>query len=250
MPEQTSITDKEILDLAWKYFQQHASQRISFFNFFVVFSSIMTTGLITTFSPQFKIHMVGIAIGIMLSLISFVFWKVDDRNKHLTKCGENALKKLEERFYCVTDGDASLNPAQIFTCEEAVTDRLREEQRRLPFWKKQVSHSLCFNAIFVIYGVVGLLGAAYSGYMLYTTPSMQTRAVALPVTPPIVSRKVLGTAEIIQTITIEPHITGNQDELPLELKRWNAQPTSIGITQPDQMVPVTQEASTPVKSKK
>lgn len=75
----------------------------------------------------------------------------------------------------------------------------------------------------------------------------EARPVASPLALPVVSRKVVGTVEIIKTITVEPHITGNQDELPLEVQRWITEPANTDTTRPNQAVPSTKGASTPVK---
>lgn len=157
------VSEKEILNLAWNYFQQHAQQRLSFFNFFVVFSVLMTTGLISTFQEKYDVHSIGIAVGMMLSLISYVFWKIDDRNKYLTKKGENAIKQIEKHYSC-----AKCYPGQpefqIFTIEENRTDELKKMQLQKNIFSRQISHSKSFNLIFIIFFVVGVLGAGLSAY--------------------------------------------------------------------------------------
>jgi hypothetical protein len=156
------ITEKEALDLAWKYLQQHAQQRISYFNFFIAFQALMTTGLLTTFTPEFRVHIVGVGIGLLQTLFSYVFWKIDERNKYLTKHGESAIKELERRFYFVVDDQESPNPIRLFTSEEINTDLLRENQKGSAFWKKQISHSKSFNILFIVFGSIGILGAISS----------------------------------------------------------------------------------------
>ena len=47
--DKSYIENKDILNTSWLYFQQHAQQRISYFNFFVAFSTLLTTGMISTF---------------------------------------------------------------------------------------------------------------------------------------------------------------------------------------------------------
>jgi hypothetical protein len=94
------VTESDALDLAWRYFQQHASQRISFFNFFVVLASSMVAVLAAALF-QLNVYPLGVAVGLMLAFLSFVFWKVDERNKHLTKIGEKALIELESRYVFV-----------------------------------------------------------------------------------------------------------------------------------------------------
>ncbi|KAA0891611.1 hypothetical protein [Oryzomonas rubra] len=172
------ISEKEILDIAWKYFQQHASQRISYFNFFVLFSSFMTTGLITTFHPQFRAHAVGVAIGFMQVFLSFIFWKVDERNKFLTRIGENAIKEIEKKYELEGCCQHNPHPIQMFLHEVAQTENVLNDQKNVPFLKKQISHSKSFNMIFVVYAFVGFCGACFAIYSHYNPPSlMQSNSI-------------------------------------------------------------------------
>jgi len=61
---------------------------------------------------QLKAYPIGAAIGLMLAFISFIFWKVDERNKHLTKTGEHALKELESRYGFLPVGDRIIPQAE------------------------------------------------------------------------------------------------------------------------------------------
>ena len=163
MCEKCTIKEKEVLDLAWKYFQQHAQQRIGYFNFFVVFSVLMTTGLLTTFQEKFAAHFIGIAIGLILSLISFIFWKIDERNKYLTKHGENAIKEIEKKYHFDIQFE-DLNKLQIFSCEENTTCELKSTEGCLPFYRRQISHSKSFNIIFLVFFLIGIFGSIASAY--------------------------------------------------------------------------------------
>jgi len=98
---ESTIREEAVLNMAWAYFQQHANQRIGYFNFFVIFSSLMTTGLLTTFRENFRVHYIGVVIGVLQMIFSFVFWKIDDRNKFFTKNGENAIKKIEKNYFFI-----------------------------------------------------------------------------------------------------------------------------------------------------
>lgn len=164
MPDKGAVTEGEVFELAWKYFQQHASQRISFFNFFVVLASSMVALLVAALF-QLKAYPIGAAVGLMLAFISFIFWKVDERNKHLTKTGEHALKELESRYGFLPkfdDATADKGPAvlRIFTREEWATKKLREAQRGRPIWRRQLSLSRCLDLLFIVYGIAGCIGAA------------------------------------------------------------------------------------------
>lgn len=157
------LTPKEALDVAWKYFQQHAHQRIAFFNFFVIFQALMTSGLLATFRPEFGPHVIGVGIGVMQTFIAYVFWKVDQRNKFLTKHGELALIELEKLYAFVPDDSPEPSPVQIFTSEVVRTAAVKERVKDERFWKRQKSHSKSFNLLFVVFAFVGLSGALSSG---------------------------------------------------------------------------------------
>ena len=172
-----TLTEKEALDIAWKYFQQHASQRISFFNFYIVVASCMLTGLVTTFGSQFLAHHVGIAIGLMLAMTSFIFFKIDERNKFLTKKGEEALKEIESHYSFLGTSGSSPSPLQIFRREEAHSRELKEEYKEKGTWVvlQQISHSKCFNILLEIYGLAGFFGALVSGVLLFQSPTDSPR---------------------------------------------------------------------------
>ncbi len=161
MSDKNAIQEKEVLDIAWKYFQQHSQQRISYFNFFVVFSGVMTTALLTTFQEKFEAHIVGLGIGIIQSLIAFTFWKIDERNKFLTKLAEDTIKEIESR-YSFDDDDLCVEKIKLFSREELLTSELKECQKSKVFFLRQFSHSKSYRLFFVAFFIAGLIGAGSS----------------------------------------------------------------------------------------
>lgn len=155
-----NIDNNEIIKYAWNYFDLHAKQRTSVFNFFVIFSTVVTTALATTFHQTIRAHYVGIVLGILLIFISFAFWKLDERNKFLTRHGEEALKRIEKEFNLATNDER--NPIFIFTSEELRTEQLRKAQKSNFILFRQMSFSTSFNLIYLIYCLIGLTGAILS----------------------------------------------------------------------------------------
>ena len=88
-------TNGGALEHAWSYFQLHATQRITVFNYFVVFSGVLATGLATAVQANPRLAAVGIVLGLLLSLLSFLFWKLDQRASFLIKHAEELIKTLE-----------------------------------------------------------------------------------------------------------------------------------------------------------
>lgn len=207
MGEKSTITEKEVLDFVWKYFQQHAAQRVSYFNFFVLFASSMAAGMISTF--QFKAYILGVAIGLLLSFMSFIFWKFDQRNKYLIKISEKALIELESNFPFNTQ-DQKLDAIKIFTRENLLTNSLKIYQQTQPFWKRQFSHSNCLNLLFVVFGFIGILSASLSMFIVLTASSnglhSKTVTVILPTTDTLV-------------------VFGKEIVLKKEMKRLGIKPT-------------------------
>lgn len=147
------ITSKEWLDLAWKYFQQHAQQRISYFNFFVIFSTILTTGLVTTFQKSFEMPYLGCAIGLIQVFLSIMFWKIDQRNKFLTKHAEEVIKSYE-----LSIDDISLN--KLFASEEIKTNEQVLSDKSKFFLRRQITHGKSYKYIylfFLLWGIAGII---------------------------------------------------------------------------------------------
>lgn len=128
----------------------HAQQRISLFNFFVVFSSLATTALVGTFHEKTRAHVVGVGLGVLLIFISFIFWMLDERVRFLIKHAEHALKWIETKYEPDDCGGRS-DVLRLFTCEEAVTSQ-----------ERPLTYSKCFQWTFLVFGLVGLIGAIVS----------------------------------------------------------------------------------------
>lgn len=82
-------------DHAWRYFEVHAGQRMMMFNFFIVLSSLITAGIGSTLQGPPRFAILGALLGLMLILLSFVFWKLDQRAAFLVKHSEAASNEIE-----------------------------------------------------------------------------------------------------------------------------------------------------------
>ena len=143
----------------WSYFQLHASQRLTTFNFYIVISTAIAGGYILALGA-YRIPVLAILLGLTISLLSFVFWKLDVRSKQLTKNAEEALRCLEA-LACAPGNKNESSVLKIFTYEEEQTNRMNKS-RSFWLWKKHYSYSKCFNIVFAVFGMLGLLGTAYA----------------------------------------------------------------------------------------
>lgn len=164
MAANKNFDEKLLLDYSWKYFELHAKQRMDVFDFYVVISALMVTGIGASLEPDHKMYVLSLLLGLSLSLISIVFWRLDLRVKTLIKNSENAMKRLEN-FFPSMGSESSPSPIQLFKFEAFTTSAKRAEQTGI---RKIIptSYSECFNTIYTIFGLIGLISAAMSGYFI------------------------------------------------------------------------------------
>lgn len=129
-PEKSDDSRSALLQRqAWDYFNSHASQRLTIFNFYIALSSFTATGYFASFKSDSNLQSARWLIALLLCFFAFVFWKLDQRVKVLIKNAERALKYFEE-----THPDEMR--AKVFTQEEAETQVHRQSAkgwRRLLF---------------------------------------------------------------------------------------------------------------------
>ena len=94
MDEKTT-SNNNLHKQAWDYFQMHGTQRLTTFNFYIVISSFITAAMFSTFQKDYQAPYIGIILGLLVILLSLIFWKLDIRNSHLIKGAETALKFFE-----------------------------------------------------------------------------------------------------------------------------------------------------------
>lgn len=148
---------KDQTEYAWNYFQLHAGQRMSLFNFFVVISALLTGGLATSMSNdnEFEHALIGILLGSGLMIVSFVFWKLDQRVRYLIKHAETTLKRIER---CLLPEDESQdNSSALFSAEERQTEKLPKVSS-WKFWKLHMHYSECFKLMYITFAAIGFFG--------------------------------------------------------------------------------------------
>ena len=150
---------KELRQQAWDYFEMHGNQRLTTFNFYIVISSVIASALFTVLPSGQRSH-VGWLLGFLLIFFSFVFWKLDSRNKALIKGAEAALEYFEQNSNLKDEGEEP-HVAKIFARERFLTSRKRQKNSIL-FWKNDLSFTKCFGIIFISFGVLGLAGIVVS----------------------------------------------------------------------------------------
>lgn len=67
-------------------------------SFFLFASGAIAAGLAATLQGTPRFSSLGIALGALLMLVSFIFWKLDQRVSFLIKHAEQALAETEQAF--------------------------------------------------------------------------------------------------------------------------------------------------------
>jgi hypothetical protein len=145
MPEESYLRKQ-----AWDYFQLHASQRMTIFNFYLISSSLIATSYFASFKVDSNLQGARPLLSVLLCVIAFVFWKLDQRTKFLIKNAENALRYFEGL-------DAADKTTKVFTNEEEHrTVRRARGWRRVFHLSYSLSYSECFNSVFLTFFLLGV----------------------------------------------------------------------------------------------
>lgn len=147
LPAETVVTLAR--EHAWKYFELHANQRIAVFNFFLILSGALAAGIAATLQGTQRFSLLGVGLGILLALVAFVFWKLDQRVSFLVKHGELALAEIEATF-----PDRGL---QLFHQEPAKT---AAAQKTSGLWGRLWTYGQVFRFLFWAMAIFGIAGAA------------------------------------------------------------------------------------------
>lgn len=164
-------TENPDLTHAWNYFAFHAAQRISVFNFFIVFSGLIVAGLGASLTAPPRLSAFGIGLGLLLLLLSLVFWQLDRRVSFMIKHSEAALAAAEK---------ASLSIAsQIVSTEPAAFHAVKKKRR---LW----TYGTSFRFIFACTALIGLAGSSISGLRLagLIEWNASQQSAQVPVAPP------------------------------------------------------------------
>lgn len=140
---------------AWHIFALHAAQRLTAFNFYIILASLLVTALAATFQKDFPLRYLGSVVGALLTTISYLFWRLDIRNRELIKLAEEVLKHFESTVPSI-DGFVPYHPGAYFLREEAETKRQKAGSRW--YWRRHYSYRNTLNRIYLVFASVGIIG--------------------------------------------------------------------------------------------
>ena len=111
-------------EYAWRWFDMHARQRVTMFNFFLLSTGVLANAYGILLREGFYWQSAAVAvIGAFAGLVSCF---LDVRNSQLVDMGEEALKKVEQEYLApVVEGGQSLHEYAILSTE-----------KQPPLWQK------------------------------------------------------------------------------------------------------------------
>lgn len=151
----SQISDKDVLELIWKYFEHHGNQRLTHINFFTVISSALLVSQYTVLETNNNLLFAPIVIGIVQIIVSFVFYKIDERTMFLVKHAEKAIVSIEST-YGFSDDEGYIDSLKIFTNEIEETNKAK---KRKNFLLRQISHKKSYRILLISFAVMGALGS-------------------------------------------------------------------------------------------
>lgn len=140
---------KELREYAWKYFDRHAEQRLKTFNFYILFCGAILAGMVAIMRDDHASWLAPMLAGVLCA-VSFVFWKLDQRTRVLTRHSEDALKYLENEMSDKLPDEPGGVPHR---CKVFVREKYNQERGRPDEW----SYTRCFGLIFFLFGWGGFL---------------------------------------------------------------------------------------------
>lgn len=144
----TSVNDDKFLEINLKYFEIHAAQRLTVFNYYVAISGTILAALGAVAQSSERYSMVGVLLGALLTIISFLFGKLDARTAFLVKHAEGIIKKIEMQ--------SIPNHLQVFGLEDTET---KKAQLNKNVFTKMYTYGSIFSFLFYIVGTIGMIGS-------------------------------------------------------------------------------------------
>lgn len=136
----SEILAQRSIDHAWRYFELHAKQRMTVFNFYLAISGVFSAGIGACIQAGTKMAIITSVLGGFLSLISFLFWKLDQRVSEMIKRAESALRVIE--------GDYAIPVAALFNRDSKAS----KSKGIFSVW----TYGRCFRVAFLTVGIVGM----------------------------------------------------------------------------------------------
>ena len=146
----------------WEYFRYHASQRLTTFNFYIIICTLLGTGYLRAIDGSLG---VAIVLALLFCFITFIFWKLDIRNKQIIDNARKAMRVIERN-----DERKSMqyreDPCLLFCYLDSQTENEKKKKSFWP-WKVYYGYAECFRLVFVLFFFLGVLASLYSLTLIF-----------------------------------------------------------------------------------
>ena len=143
--------ESEVRNHCWNYFALHAQQRMSAFQFFITLETALIGAgfFVLQAQSQFSNSYWPIMIGPMITVLAFVFWKIDQRTRDLIKTAEISLNEMEKFFLQNT----SIIQHLPFSSDPQITGKMST----FPLLAGRLTYTKSFGIVFVACAIFGLV---------------------------------------------------------------------------------------------
>jgi hypothetical protein len=135
------------------------------------------------FLKEAHLPLLAVPAALLLPFLSFIFWKLDRRNRELIQHAEEALKLIE----CDVPSETSPQALRLFHQEDEKTAQIRKKDKLSgdprTWLRGHYSYYDCFRVVFFGIGLLGLailvstffVGAPHQGACSPTTEQTATK---------------------------------------------------------------------------
>ena len=142
------LENDKIRDQAWLYFELHAKQRMSLFNFYIPLSTAIFAGIAALMSLEYAQKLIVIAFCLILIAVSIVFWLLDKRTKYLIRHSESIIKEIEKGYNI---------PENLMLFNEEENKTIRNKKNHNPNFTRMISYSKAFRSIYLLFILIGVV---------------------------------------------------------------------------------------------
>jgi hypothetical protein len=144
-PQPTASSEEAARKYAWEWFSYHASQRQTVFRFFLILVGAIIGGYLAVLKSPDPKHLY--LFGAALTVLSFLFWRLDVRSRTLINLAEAYLRVDEARLAQALNNDDIRISWNAHTARDSNSWLIS-----LIYTFKQI-----YRTIFVLCGAVGLV---------------------------------------------------------------------------------------------
>jgi hypothetical protein len=142
--EKHNLLSETYRDYVWSYFVLHAQQRLQTFQFFITLATAILGGILLLNRSVQSTRLIFI-LGFLLMFFSFIFWKLDRRNRNFVRNAEAALKYFESQNN-LRDEKGAPNPLNVFLRADFL------DSQESPYF----TYRRCFKYVFAGFALIGL----------------------------------------------------------------------------------------------